>query len=328
MRSLRFGSPIGSLVLGVLTTFAAPLAAHPYPPPPPGIREATANLVGVTIEIDGEAAPLYRAPDGSGRWYLEARQGARYAVRLANRTGGRLGVALLVDGLHSISGERFPTPKPGASDPGRLYILDPWDSTTIRGWRTSLEDVQSFTFVDERGSYAARSGKANRRMGWIEVLVYRERGRIVSQPRPWDPRLRRPQRGDAPSGAEPQAEKREEPALEDKAQPYDEAGKDDTAARAAAPPRAANRDRSEGEAAGSSRPAPRSFPGTGWGPRAHDPVVVVEFEPEPAAAEQVTLRYEYRPALQALGILPRPVPNRDRLWERERGDGFAKPPAW
>jgi hypothetical protein len=38
------------------------------------------------------------------------------------------------------------------------------------------------------------------------------------------------------------------------------------------------------------------------------------------------LRYEYAPALRALGILPRPWWGRDRLRERDRGEGFAKPP--
>ena len=42
--------------------------------------------------MDGRSASLYPAPDGSGRYYLEAWRGARYAVRLANRTGERLGV--------------------------------------------------------------------------------------------------------------------------------------------------------------------------------------------------------------------------------------------
>ncbi|MFI5008526.1 MAG: hypothetical protein ACHQKZ_13860, partial [Solirubrobacterales bacterium] len=60
-----------------------------------------------------------------------------------------------------------------------------------------------------------------------------------------------------------------------------------------------------------------------------DPAVVVSFEPESAPADRVTVRYEYRSALLALGVLPRPWPARDRLRERERGDsGFAKPPAW
>ena len=70
----------------------------------------------------------------------------------------------------------------------------------------------------------------------------------------------------------------------------------------------------------------RSYPGTGWGPRADDPVQEVEFDPQPNAAERVTLRYEYRRALLALGIdLDHGA--HDRLWERERGvEGFARPP--
>jgi hypothetical protein len=58
---------------------------------------------------------------------------------------------------------------------------------------------------------------------------------------------------------------------------------------------------------------------------------VVEFDPEPQATERVTLRYEYRQALLALGIdLDRGRHAQpDRLWERERGEGgFAKPPRW
>jgi len=72
-----------------------------------------------------------------------------------------------------------------------------------------------------------------------------------------------------------------------------------------------------------------SYPGTGWGRQTHDPVVLVSFDPEPAPHERVTLRYEYRSALVALGVLPpRPSP-RDRLWQRERAEpGFAQPPGW
>ena len=70
-------------------------------------------------------------------------------------------------------------------------------------------------------------------------------------------------------------------------------------------------------------------PGTGWGERRNDPVVLVSFDPEGEPGERVTLRYEYRPALVALGVLPRHAPTRDRLLERDRADaGFAQPPAW
>jgi hypothetical protein len=72
----------------------------------------------------------------------------------------------------------------------------------------------------------------------------------------------------------------------------------------------------------------RSYPGTGWGERTHDPVVLVSFDPEPEPRERVTLRYEYRRALVALGVLP-PYKWRDRLTERDQAEpGFAQPPRW
>ena len=135
---------------------------------PHGLTEAPATLVAVSVQVDGRQASLYPAPDGSGRYYLEARAGSRYAVALANRTGERVGVVLTVDGLNAISGEQD-------KGRGRMYVLDPWQSTSVQGWRSSLQEVRQFTFVDERRSYAARSGKANEKMGWIEVAVYRER---------------------------------------------------------------------------------------------------------------------------------------------------------
>jgi hypothetical protein len=90
-----------------------------------------------------------------------------YEIRLGNRTAERVGAVVTVDGLNVVSGER-------EGGRGRMYVIDPWGETVIRGWRSSLQDVRRFTFVDEQASYAARSGKANGRMGWIEVAVFRE----------------------------------------------------------------------------------------------------------------------------------------------------------
>jgi hypothetical protein len=76
----------------------------------------------------------------------------------------------------------------------------------------------------------------------------------------------------------------------------------------------------------SREPLADANPGTGWGPNQRDRVRTVEFEPRAYPAAQVILRYEYRPALTALGILPWRE-SRDRTWERERGlYGFAQPP--
>ena len=274
---------------------AAGLAA-PALPHPQGLPETPAALVAASVEIDGRPAPLYPAPDGSGRCYVEARRGGRYSVALANRTGERLGVVLTVDGLNAISGERD-------TGRGRMYVLDPGQRTTVQGWRTSLREVRQFTFVDEQASYAARTGKANEKMGWIEIAVHRER-------RPY---VRSAPRRELPPPPEP--------AEDDEAR--------GRAGREAAP-------LSDSPEAVEAAPAPAresaragAYPGTGWGERAHDPAVLVSFDPETAPAERITLRYEYRPSLVALGVLPRPLPARDRLWEREHAEpGFAQPPLW
>ena len=266
---------------------AAPALAHPR-----GLPETPGALVAVSVDLDGRPAALYPAPDG--RYYVEARAGCRYSVALANRTGERVGVVLTVDGLNAISGERD-------GGRGRMYVLDPWQRTTVQGWRTSLQEVRRFTFVDERASYAARSGKANEKMGWIEIAAYRERRAFVRSA----PRRERPPR------------------------PVPIESEGDRAGRDSAPATEAARDSVEAAPPAPRADAARAYPGTGWGDRAHDPVVLVSFDPESEPSERVTLRYEYRPALVALGVLPRRMPPRDRLWERESAEpGFAQPPRW
>ncbi len=269
---------------------AQPALAHPR-----GLFETPADRLAVSVEIDGQPASLYPAPDGSGRFYVEARKGCRYAVALANRTGERIGVVLTVDGLNAISGARD-------TGRGRMYVLDPWQRTTVQGWRTSLQEVRRFTFVDEQASYAARSGKANEKMGWIEVAAYRERRAFVRS-------------------AMPQATPRPEP--------Y--GAEHESEAKSEAPAQRAQRDSAEAASPSLLGGAQaRSYPGTGWGPRAEDPVVLVSFDPESEPTQRVTLRYEYRPALVALGVLPRWLPpSRDRLSERDHAEpGFAQPPLW
>jgi hypothetical protein len=161
--------------------------------------------------------------------------------------------------------------------------------------------VRQFTFVDEPASYAARSGRANEKMGWIEVAAYRERRPFLRHA----PQVVRPE----PDRIEPEGAA--------------ERGKSEAAPGATA-------DSAEAAAPTLLGPtAARAYPGTGWGERRNDPVVLVSFDPEGEPGERVTLRYEYRPALVALGVLPRRSPSRDRLAERDRADaGFAPPPAW
>ena len=281
-------------LLPLLITAAVPACAEPVT-----VHQAWMNRgsqVSVSVEVEGSSAPLYAAPDGSGRYYVEARRGARYSLRLSNRTGERLAVLMTVDGLNVISGDKQP-----AGETGRMYVLDPWESALIQGWRTSLDDVRRFTFVDEQASYATRAGKANSRMGWIEMAVFHERQRYAYRREP------------------------------DVAQPQEES-RDDQPAAPSASADARGRSENEGAAkAGSAAAAqaPRAYPGTGWGERTHDTVQLVDFEAESQPSERITLRYEYASGLRALGILPWRY-TRDRLQQRDSGDGggFAQPPRW
>ncbi len=318
-----------------LTLALAGLASSACAGPSWGYPDVPGRLVSVRVEVGGDPSRLYPDPRGTGRFYLEARQGAPYEIHLGNRTGERVGVVVTVDGLNVVSGER-------EGGRGRMYVLDPWGETTIKGWRSSLHDVRRFTFVDEQASYAARAGKANGRMGWIEVGVYRELGRpsVCCDGRDWhgtphpledapDAWSGREGEVDAAKSSEPGARRAEAPPVPSATPgPFPEAE---------AQARVDESKTADAPALGSSggvygRPAPRlerprSFPGTGWGSRLHDPVVVVDFRPEPNPFEQVILRYEYAASLRALGIRVGPDTARDRLRDRERGAwGFAQPP--
>ena len=257
----------------------------------PSDDAVTGRLVSVQVLVSGESTPLYPKADAGGywspgmRWYFEAQQGRPYALQLTNRTGRRVGVVLAVDGLNVVNGERS-----SASRNEPMYVLDPWETATIRGWRTSLDEVRQFRFVDESRSYAERSGQANGDMGWIRVTTFAEMTPI------WQPLLRAQDRWNgAPEAAPPRAQA--------------------DGSRKAAP-----------DAQGLA-PEAQNYPGTGWGEAKHDPVAETHFDAQRTATDRLVLRYEYESGLRALGIFP--DHGDDRLWEREHGQvGFARPPRW
>ena len=283
---------------------------------------ADGRLVDVQISVDGEPAPLFWAPNGNDRRYLQAFAGRNYSLLLRNNTGNRVAVLLAVDGLNAVNGEitRLQSHEP-------MYVLGPWEQATIRGWRTSLDEIRRFVFVDERRSYAERTGQANSDMGWIRVLSFREQqlwggvkrlygggNRQWSGYRDGGPSSALP----APSEA-PQAKSQE--TLDEMAPPPSAVPKDDGRKRAMAPDAQGNMARGEEERDG-------SFPGTGWGERRTDRVRQVRFTPESVATDKLIFRYEYASGLRALGIFPERYRERDRLHERDGDLGFAKPPRW
>jgi hypothetical protein len=274
---------------------------------------ADGSVVDVQLQVDGDAAPLYVSPNGDRRHYFEAFAGRNYSVVLRNNSARRIGVLLTVDGLNVVNGEvtRLASDEP-------MYVLGPWESATIRGWRSSMDEVRRFVFVDEKRSYASRTGQANSDMGWIRVLAFREQQPVAYF---WNG-VRKPD-DDARDRA-PHAEERGE---RSKSQP--EAQAPQAGSKEAPAPTMQRMDgttEKEMVSGDMQKDGSSSYPGTGWGDRRTDRVHYVDFTPERRAADQLVFRYEYARGLVALGIYP----SRDRLRERDGGGwvGFASAPRW
>jgi hypothetical protein len=115
-------------------------------------------------------------PHRGQRW-VAGREGAPYAVRLRNNSAERVLVVLSVDGLNAITGDVAAPDQTG-------YVLDPWQSADITGWRKSSQEVAQFVFTDPGRSYASRTGRPDN-IGVIGIAVFNEartRSRVQPQP--------------------------------------------------------------------------------------------------------------------------------------------------
>src|SRR5436190_5753762 len=146
----------------LLTLIAAAAASACSSPP----AAAVGSLVDLQV-VDrsrGEALSTWRH---RGTSYVAGRPGDRYAVRLTNRSPGRVLVVLSVDGVNAVSGETAAVAQTG-------YVLAPYQSAEITGWRKSHSEAAAFYFTALPDSYAARTGRPDN-VGVIGAAVFRER---------------------------------------------------------------------------------------------------------------------------------------------------------
>lgn len=163
-------------------------------------REVPAGGGAITISIrdgNGEALPALRTSD---RIYVVGQEGQRYSIVLTNHTNHRFESVATVDGLDVISGQ------PGTLA-SRGYVLMPFATLEIDGFRQSHEAVAAFRFARVADSYAAQTS-GDRNVGVIGVAFFSERGdafdpwsdgelerRDTASPFPGqDPRFARPPR--------------------------------------------------------------------------------------------------------------------------------------
>jgi hypothetical protein len=242
------------------------------------------SLVDLAV-VDRDTGETLRTYSHHGKVYVAGSPGHRYSVRMMNRTGGRVLTVLSVDGVNAITGQ---TASPNQSG----YVLSPWESAEIAGWRKSDDEIAQFNFTSLPESYAARTGRpAN--VGVIGVAVFTER--VYWRERE-DDLSRREAPPPAPSLNEGIAGRAQAPASD--------------AAKSVAQP--APREAPETRAAGALAKQKDERLGTGHGAREYSHIDTTTFERATSwPAEQVSIYYDSYRNLVAQGIIERPIARQD-----------------
>jgi hypothetical protein len=132
----------------------------------PAVAQTTVEIYDRT---EGRVLPSYWH---QGRRFVVGKPGNEYAIRVRNGSAGRLLAVMGVDGVNVISGD---TASPRQSG----YVLAPYESAEIAGWRTSLSRTAAFYFTSLPDSYAARTARPDN-VGVIGVAIFAERPRPVA----------------------------------------------------------------------------------------------------------------------------------------------------
>ncbi|MEW5765577.1 MAG: hypothetical protein ACOYXN_05225 [Acidobacteriota bacterium] len=252
-----------------------------------GLPLLAAGPSGFTVEVlvDGVPRPEYAAGE---KVYVEALRGREYALRLTNPLGRRVAVALSVDGLNTVNAQR--------SDPARAtkWVLDPYETVVISGWQVSGGEARRFFFTGEKRSYGAWLGQTEN-LGTIEAVFFAEKVRCPAEVEALGGVL------GGETSADEGAARRERPSAQ------------------APAPSSRNQD-SKSLEKGSD--LSDDYAATGIGRRMRHSVNRVSLDLEETPSASVRLRYEFRPQLVALGVLPPPPPKVRPLDRRERATGF------
>ena len=228
--------------------------------------------VAVISRTTGQRAPVH---SHQGKLYVVGAPGERYAVSITNRTAARVLAVVSVDGINVVSGET-------ASPDQNGYVLAPYQSFEITGWRKSTSEVAAFYFTQLPDSYAARTDRPGH-VGVIGVAAFREWTPPQPAMTPW------PRRSARADEAGREAESR-------------------VADSAGAPP-AASAPAEARASAESTAQLRRERIGTGHGERERSEVVYTEFRrATPHSNQTAVIYYDTRATLVARGVIPRPTP--------------------
>lgn len=127
---------------------------------------AVGSIADVTIHdrVENRTLPVHYH---EGRYYVVGKPGNEYQVNVRSRQPGEVLAVISVDGVNAVSGETADWSQTG-------YVLSPYTSFGIKGWRKSTQRVAAFFFTELENSYAARTGRPDN-VGVIGVAVFRRK---------------------------------------------------------------------------------------------------------------------------------------------------------
>ena len=233
----------------------------------------------LAVLVDGVEQAEYPA---RGNVYVEAHRGHSYALRISNPRPYRVAVALSVDGLNTIDAKH--TTPVNASK----WVIEPYDSIVISGWQVDAWASRQFFFTGERHSYGAALGKTEN-LGVIEAVFFKEKEpvHVYRQPHLYE--------SPAPSSGSSR----------------DSARREVGASAQAAP--------ESGAVSAPGKDTSDDYAATGMGSRRHHAIERISMDLEKTPVSSIRIRYEFRPQLISLGVLPRHRAPMDR---RESAQGF------
>lgn len=156
---------------------------------------AVGSLADLAVydRTEGKRLPVYWH---EGRAYIAGKPGNEYQVSVRNRARDDLLAVVSVDGVNAVSGETADAAQSG-------YVLSPYRSLDIQGWRKSLAQTAAFYFTPLPDSYAARTGRPEN-VGVIGVALFRRKqepqAMVPAQVAPPAPFARKESAADAASG--------------------------------------------------------------------------------------------------------------------------------
>ncbi len=235
------------------------------------------------VLVHGIPVPQYHH---NGRVYIEALRNQEYSIRVTNPLNRRAAVALAVDGLNTIDADR--TAAAGA----KKWVIEPYGSITLSGWQINQQQARHFFFTTEEKSYGQWLGKTEN-LGIISAVFFQERVPLFVS---------------GISRQEPKSDSRERKSV------HKEVNRQSSA----------DFSRSAPEAASSQPRSQRkeTYAATGIGKKLQHNVQWVSIDLDPIPVATLNLRYEFRPVLVSMGILPA-HPGVSPLARRENASGFA-----